>query len=138
MDMPAISASDRKRFEKKIVPVPLAGCWLWDAACMKNGYGVFGLGREVFPAHRVAWMMLHGPIPDGHHLDHLCSVRSCVNPAHLEPVPQAENNRRTVARGRHGGSLKTHCPRGHEYSIENTRVYQGRRFCRECKRNGYK
>lgn len=82
----------------------------------------------------VAYEMYVGPIPEGMQLDHLCRVRHCVNPAHLEVVTQQENMRRVAV-------LTTHCPRGHEYNEENTYVYTHHehgwtmRFCRVCGRD---
>lgn len=68
-------------------------CWVWQrATATANGYGSgrHADGRRDL-AHRVVWMRHNGPIPDGLHLDHLCRVRACVNPDHLEPVTCAEN-----------------------------------------------
>lgn len=112
-------------------PVPdyapeLGPCWLWTGATTV-GYGRFR-GSGV---HRMAYEELVGPIPDGLVMDHLCRVRHCVNPAHLEPVTLAENVRRGLS-GRYQAS-KTHCPQGHEYSPENTYVTKvGQRKCRTC------
>lgn len=77
------------------------GCWLWTGSITRAGYGrIRGAdahdGRTVL-AHRLAYELLVGPIPQGLHLDHLCRVRRCVNPEHLEPVTLAENNRRAAA-----------------------------------------
>lgn len=71
------------------------GCWIWQRATTKGGYGVTdrGDGRQT-TAHRVYYERFVGPIPAGLQLDHLCRVRLCVNPAHLEPVTSAENNQR--------------------------------------------
>lgn len=69
-------------------------CWPWIGAIMPTGYGSIRVRKTVRLAHRVAYELLIGPIPDGLTIDHLCSVRHCVNPHHLEPVTRAENNRR--------------------------------------------
>lgn len=68
-------------------------CWLWTGYGDRWGYGRFGHGLL---AHRVAFELVKGSVPPGLTLDHLCRVRRCVNPTHLEPVTQAENTRRAV------------------------------------------
>lgn len=98
-------------------------CWLWMGAKWK-GYGQFGVQQSpgVWPlrkAHRVAYELIVGPIPDGMQLDHLCRNPSCVNPDHLEPVTNRENGLRGVSIAA-TNAKKTHCPQGHEYTFENT------------------
>lgn len=83
----------------KIVPNE-DGCWLWLGGKGGAGYGAITRGRFKQPAHRVFFELLVGPIPDGLQLDHLCCVRACVNPDHLEPVTQGENIRRGYERRR--------------------------------------
>jgi hypothetical protein len=103
-------------------------CWLWRAALRGGGYGTWNNNG----AHRVAYELLVGPIPEGLHLDHLCRVRNCVNPAHLEPVTVGENLRRGVGASAKN-AVKTHCPNGHAYSEENTYWYRGARQCLACR-----
>lgn len=111
----------------------LGACWMWTGAD-KAGYGAFNDGKRITPAHRFAYELLVGPIPEGLQLDHLCRVPGCVNPAHLEPVTQAENIRRGYsASAMHG--RKTHCKHGHEFTPENTYHEKGGgRVCRTCNR----
>jgi hypothetical protein len=76
-------------------------CWLWQGTVATTGYGqirhsVVGFGRTVM-AHRYFWEEAHGPVPNGLELDHLCRVRSCCNPEHLEPVTRRENILRGAA-----------------------------------------
>lgn len=111
------------------------GCWLWTAARFRTGYGAFGIGGfQVGYAHRIAYLTLIGPIPPGLELDHLCRVRHCVNPLHLEPVTHSENVRRGTAWHVMAGMqrAKTHCPSGHPYAGENLYRYKGKRMCRAC------
>lgn len=85
-------------------------------------------------AHRVTYVTAFGEPPKGLDLDHLCRMRCCVNPIHLEPVTRSENAKRSPIMGQ-GQSKKTHCPKGHPYSEANTyRKPDGRRVCRTCTR----
>lgn len=118
-------------------------CWLWTDAPGNHGYGVFGFDGSQKLAHRVSYQWENGHIPDGLHIDHTChnndtncpggkacKHRLCVRPSHLEPVTPGENSRRGQC-GKINGS-KTHCPHGHEYTAQNAKVKQGRRYCRTC------
>lgn len=81
-------------------------CWLWTANLTKpNGYGRFHLNDRMVLAHRLTYETFVGPIPDGMQLDHLCRVKQCVNPAHLEPVTNRENVLR---------ALPSTCVAGHQ------------------------
>jgi hypothetical protein len=78
------------------------GCWLWEGATRTNGYGTFALKRQgrwtQTTAHRIAFELYVGQIPDGYEVDHLCRVRGCVRPDHLEAVTVQENRRRRDAK----------------------------------------
>lgn len=77
-------------------------CWLWQASCFTNGYGHIGEGGgrgRTLLAHRVAYELLVGPIPEGTQLDHLCREKKCVNPRHLEPVSGSVNLKRGIGVG---------------------------------------
>jgi hypothetical protein len=74
-------------------------CWVYEQVD-RLGYGRVKAGGKNLLAHRVVYEALVGPVPDGLELDHLCAVRNCVNPGHLEPVTRAENNRRAAERRR--------------------------------------
>lgn len=87
-------------------------CWNWHGTINARGYGVINDNGKNALAHRWGYEALIGPIPEGLQLDHLCMVTNCVNPAHLEPVTNAENHRRAAA-------SHTHCRHGHEWTPEN-------------------
>jgi hypothetical protein len=116
-----------------------AACWLWRGA-RSRGYGALYVGRPggrriIETAHRLAYELHHRePIPAAVTIDHLCRVRHCVNPRHLEVVSRGEN----VLRGA-GLSAQharaTHCVAGHPFDAANTyRTPRGIRMCRACAR----
>jgi hypothetical protein len=109
------------------------GCWLREVGLKPKGYSSFKYQGKSHRAHRLTYSLLVGPIPEGLVLDHLCRVRNCVNPDHLEPVTQKVN----VSRGRAGQPqlARTHCPHGHPYSGSNLSIHKkGGRRCKECAR----
>lgn len=84
-----ITGDDTKRFWSKVEKTDT--CWLWRGFTTKKGYGHFALGRGYKQAHRHSYELLVGKIPSHLQIDHLCRVRNCVNPDHLEPVTSREN-----------------------------------------------
>ena len=115
-------------------PIPahhqnLGPCWLWKAGKVRDGYGNFRIGEKQVLAHRWTFERVNGSVPAGMELDHLCRVRHCCNPSHLEIVTRAVNQARGMK------AQQTHCKNGHPYDEENTyRKPSGRRDCRACVR----
>ncbi|MFE5853249.1 HNH endonuclease signature motif containing protein [Streptomyces sp. NPDC056500] len=124
---------ERRFYEKVDQGTEFDDCHIWLGAKDNDGYGKFRLPTgQVKGTHIIAWQMANErTVPPGWHVDHLCRVRSCCNPDHLEPVPATEN----VARGESfsaRNTRKTHCPKGHEYTTETIRWHSGRRECIPC------
>ncbi len=115
-------------------------CWLWLGCTTPLGYGRITRGAAVDGseyAHRVAWSLANGLIPEKKQVLHRCDTRSCCNPEHLYLGTPADNMRDRDMRGRNGQTNKTHCKHGHAFSKENTyyfptRQYGMRRVCKEC------
>lgn len=118
------------------------GCWEWTGLINAEGYGTIPRGGGQYSgtrfnllAHRLVYELLVGPIPEGLQLDHLCRVRNCVNPAHLEPVTQRENTMRSPIAPAAINARKTHCPRGHPYDVVRYPLNRSpERGCRRCAR----
>ena len=135
-----------ERFNNFVAPEPISGCWLWMGYDNGPGYGMISIERgEEQLAHRVSYELFRGAIPPGLDVDHLCRVRCCVNPDHLEPVTRSVNLRRGVGPklARERQLAKTHCPKGHPYSGDNLKVYVGagrtpERRCRICVRAAWR
>ena len=116
-------------------------CWLWTGA-RSSGYGRFRVGGRIIYAHRWSYEQVHGPIPDGLEIDHLCRVRHCVNPADLEVVTSRENTLRGYGITSFHAQ-QTHCKRGHLFDKDNTyNPSPGRqaasRACRICRPARYR
>jgi len=114
-------------------PIPdcspgLGPCWIWMGVKRPNGYGTFHVNRRRVGAHRFSWELTNGKIPDGLELDHLCRIRWCVNPKHLEPVTRRVNFLRGESKW-----ARTHitgiCQRGHK-ALRVTPA--GTQACIEC------
>lgn len=117
--------NEYNRFVKNIMK-DKNGCWLWQGALNEKGYGQFRFFGRNGRAHQYAYLYFKGMVQGGKVLDHLCRVRHCVNPDHLQPVP----NKTNILRGEGFGAVnarKTHCPRGHALTGTNLR------FCKKAK-----
>lgn len=134
LEIPTLTEAEWLRFWSKVDKTET--CWLWVGAGKRKGYGRFSVTRDHkkrdFTAHRLVWASIHGTAPSGELvLDHICEVRACVNPAHLQVITHVAN----VLKG--GGVTginhrKTHCLRGHALEGENLHIDRGMRKCRAC------
>lgn len=125
-----ITRDDVSRFWSKVRKT--SSCWLWLGPLTLHGYPRFTTREKQHQAHRYAYELVRGPIEHWKELDHLCRVRRCVNPDHLDPVSHRENVLRgdTLAAA---NAAKTHCPQGHPYDAANTYLSpSGSRVCRVC------
>lgn len=118
------------RFWSYVRKVEGDGCWFWMGALDSNGYGIFNVprddGKVCEKAHRYSYLLTTGEVAGDLHLDHLCRMRPCVRPDHLELVTAAENNRRKP-------TFRAVCPNGHEMTGGNVReLANGRRRCNSC------
>ena len=123
------------RFWSRVEKGP--SCWNWTGGLCSAGYGSISIGGKSRLAHRIAWELERGPIPDGLEIDHLCRNRRCVLVEHMELVTRRVNQIRGM--GVSGiAARKTACVHGHAFTAENTRITpDGRRSCRTCGRLRY-
>jgi hypothetical protein len=120
------------RFEANSIPEPNSGCWIWLGQVNQYGYGRLRLpngGTQV--AHRASYEFHNQTtVPDHLQVDHLCTLRCCVNPDHLEVVTRVENVRRAVQRNR----ATNRCRNGHEMTGDNVWLRKnGNRTSRVCR-----
>jgi hypothetical protein len=119
------------RLERNSMAPVGSSCRLWVRGVDHGGYGKMKVGGRTLPAHRVAWELKNGKIPEGLVIDHLCRVRSCVNPDHMRVTTHKVNvlAGETIAAA---NARKTHCPQGHPFD----RVRPTGRACSICQRIG--
>ncbi len=130
---PSLEERIRERMEIRDTGYATA-CWLSTRPVGTNGYTHISVGRKRRLLHRVAYELWVGPIPDGLTIDHLCRVKVCCNPEHLEPVTQRVNQLRSDSPAARRAK-QTHCLRGHEFTPENTEIKRnGCRGCKACHR----
>ena len=117
-------------------------CWMWKASFGADGYGKFWLNKKWTTAHRAAWELTYFQlVRRGLYVCHWCDNHPCCNPGHLFTASRTSAARRMVLVGNQWCRQITHCPKGHEYTEENTYLHtlrNGRknRYCRICKRAG--
>jgi hypothetical protein len=126
-----------ERFWEKVRKAGPEECWEWSGVKLPRGYGIFTIGYTKIYSHRYAWSLGNGEIPDGMYVCHKCDNPSCCNPAHLFVGTASDNNADMDRKGRARRGVRqverTHCPQGHEYTPENTRIHPPhRRSCITC------
>jgi len=125
-----------QKFIKDRVTLDKKGCWLWNNYLTKSGYAVASFEGKITRVHRFSYESFIKKIPKGLVIDHLCRVRHCVNPDHLETVTQRENLHRSTLTLTYLHKIKTHCVHGHPFSKKNTYIIKGPygkfRMCRTC------
>ena len=94
------------RFWAKVDKDGAGGCWLWTGTTRGKGYGFFTINGRMVSAHRLAYRMAHGDIPNEMALDHICHVHNCVNPAHLRPATNTENGYNRGCNGNNSSGFK--------------------------------
>lgn len=129
----------RTRLLARAIINPETCCWEWAGAKTPEGYGRIKRDGAMYATHREAYRLwFAADVPEGLEIDHLCRVRNCLNPDHLEAVTGRTNKLRSE--GFAGlNAAKTHCDSGHEFTPENTYITPaGARSCRECKRENWR
>jgi HNH endonuclease len=124
-----VTKAELERFNSKfIIEDGYDGCHLWQGALDRDGYGSFYFRKKLRRAHRVAYFIHVGEIPNGMFVDHICKNRNCVKASHLRLVTPRqnalENSRAVSARN----AMKTHCKNGHPFD----KVYGKQRYCSIC------
>lgn len=106
-----------------------SGCWIWMRGLDKDGYGSMKVRQKCHKVHRLSYETFVGSIPNGAEIDHLCFVRCCINPHHLEPVDRTTH----ITRSRWVLSNRTHCKHGHNLTLPNSLCRAaGQNRCRLC------
>ena len=116
-------------FDRRHMPEPNTGCWLWIGGLKPDGYARFNTRKT---GHQMSFEHWIGKVPEGKEIDHICNMRCCVNPKHLQAITHKENIAKSGAW--EFNRKKTNCPKGHPYSGDNLYVLGTNRQCKICRR----
>lgn len=128
----------RQRLKSKCLVDPFTGCWVYQGFRTRLLYGDFSYRGVNQRAHRVAYKLWKGEIPDGLDILHKCDNPPCCNPDHLRAGTAKENAAESKERNRHYTSSKTHCVRGHAFADSSRVRSDGRRVCIQCDKDRYR
>ncbi len=131
--------SDKPSLDKIMINTCQVGaCFVWLGPFFKRPKNKAHL--PVYPmikgqrGNRFVWSLVNGPIPEGKWILHTCDNSKCINPQHLYAGTPKDNVKDAYDRKRARNAKTTHCPKGHEYSDENTAIRKGKRYCKPCER----
>ncbi len=119
-----ISMNSINRFWSKVEITGLGACWEWTAYKSASGYGQFSLDNKLTYAHRVAYILIYGEIPNGTDVHHKCGNSGCVNPLHLRTMSHKEHTQ--------AHKTKEFCHNGHDLTSPENRCKSGQ--CKPCKK----
>lgn len=128
--MGALCSLDTSKFWDKILFT--TDCWIWTASKDSSGYGKIMFNKKIVSAHRMAYNLFFGEIPNKLEIDHLCRNRPCVNPNHMEVVTHKENCKRGDHVTNNYNRQKIFCPKGHELCLDNLVISDKHRKCKIC------
>lgn len=134
-------ADDQYRLKLKAhTKISERGCWEWQGWVHPRGYAWMGYRGRSWKAHRLAYTLWKGPIPEGMVICHTCDIRHCVNPDHLFMGTYDTNNKDMAAKGRckYSAEVWPCCKSGHEFTPQNTRICKrGFRHCKQCEKDRF-
>jgi len=137
-----VQTEDEKLFNNFISKVDIKddnSCWTWKGSLNSaHKRPMFWFKEKWTTASRACMYFKQGFLTEGLQVCHdpvICNNSSCVNPFHLREDTPSANTKDLLITGNHNNKRKTHCPKNHEYSEDNTYYYNGKRYCKECKRD---